>query len=156
MSKKPFTQRKSFIAAVGAFLAALVGLVGYLMTWPAEIYPLVFAVVGAGLAVWRTGVGLPAGDVDHFNNRRGMARTEALGVIAAFALLALFVVALLAMGGCSSTVKTHAKSSTHVEIWRSDCKMRVTADGKEVFVLTADPKAKCGLKCPTCAEGESR
>ena len=44
---------KTFVASVGALVGALVVLIGYLLDWPAEAYPLVGAVVGASLAVWR-------------------------------------------------------------------------------------------------------
>ena len=141
MTKRQWYNRGPFIASVGALVGAVAMLIGYVSGWPPEVYPLVAAVVGAALAVWRSGAGLPP-------NKRGSIRVETLGVVAAFALLGVFAVLLFGLLGGCSTVETHAKRSVAIDVYPKTCRVKVTADGDEVFVLTADPSVPCNLACP--------
>jgi len=141
MTARRWYNRGPFIASVGALVGALAMLIGYVAEWPPEVYPLVAAVVGGALAVWRSGAGLP-------RDRRGMARVEAVGVVAAVALLIAFAAVLFGLLGGCSVVETHAKRSVAIDVYPDTCRMAVTADGAEVFVLTADPSVRCDLRCP--------
>lgn len=138
--KKPFTQGAPFIAAVGALITAIVMAIGYAMEWPAEAYAIAAPIVAAGLAVWRTGVGV--------GSRRGAVSVEAVGVVAAFALLGVFALLLFSTQSGCSAVKTHAKRTTQIDVWPKSCRMTVDADGERVFSLTSDPGVKCALACP--------
>lgn len=84
-------------------------------------------------------------------DQRGATRVEVVGVITAFALLALFAALLFSLGGCS-TVEAHARKQAQIDVWPKSCRMIVTADGERVFVLTADPSVRCSLKCPEAGQ----
>lgn len=140
-TKRPWYSRGPFIASVGALAMAIVMAIGYAMDWPAEAYAIAAPIVGAALAVWRSGSGLAP-------DRRGMVRVETLGLVMGVALLAVFAALLFGVVGCSSTVKTHARQTTRIDVWPKSCRMTVDADGVRVFSLTADPSVKCSLQCP--------
>jgi hypothetical protein len=100
--KRPATQTKAFIAAVGTFVGAAVGLLGYLTEWPPEVYPLVLPLIAAALAVWRSGVGLSS-------DQRGYSRIEVIGSLALGAIsLIVFVALLSTVTGCATF--DHAKA----------------------------------------------
>lgn len=136
--KKP-TQTTAFIAAVGAFVAAGVGLLGYLMEWSPATYPLVLAFVGAGLAVRRSGLGLPP-------DKRGYTRIEVLGsLVLGIVTLGIFVAALSLITGCS--VVTHDNpSNVAFDFNRKTCAMWVDVDNKRAFEINPGPATKCGVK----------
>lgn len=56
--KRPATQSSAFIGSVGLLANSLIPLVGYLASWPEELYILVAPITGYALAVWKSGVGL--------------------------------------------------------------------------------------------------
>ncbi|MGD2215160.1 MAG: hypothetical protein PVJ64_00335 [Gemmatimonadales bacterium] len=118
-----------FVAAVGAFVGALVALIGYLTGWPAEVYPLAMGVVGAALAVWRA---FPS-------DESGRADWSVLGVLAVVALLGLLWQAAL---GCS-TLTVRAERSVRWEVSRSTCAIVVEADGRRVFELVPTGAVQC-------------
>ncbi len=128
--KRKATQSTGFIAAVGAFIAAGVGLLGYLMAWSPSTYPLVLAFVGAGLAVWRSGLGLPP-------DERGYTRVEVIGsLLLGIVSLAVFVVALSLITACGHSF-TGDKSSMRVTPYGTDGAVVVLhIDGTEVCKTT--------------------
>jgi hypothetical protein len=136
-------QTKKFVAAVGAFLGALVALLCALADAGPEVYTLAMSVVGSLLALWRSAT--PPGVV---LKRDGFVRPELLGAIGAFALLVVFVFGLTVLGGCPS-VTTNAKKTTQIDVWPDACRMTVDADGVRVFELTSEPGVACVMQCQT-------
>jgi hypothetical protein len=133
----PKRRSSTYIASVGAFLNSVVMLIGYLADWPAECYPLVAAVVGAGLAVWRSGEQAPPPD------QRGYTRAELLSAIIIGALALLAFVGLLGLASCSQVVRKDKPAMVTFDVDRTTCAIWVDVDGRRAFEVNPGPETRC-------------
>lgn len=133
------TKSPAFIMAVGALVNALTMLVGYLLELPLEFYPLAAAVIGAGLAVWRSGVGLPT-------DQAGYSRLEVLSSIAVGTLaLVIFMGVLSTVGGCATITRDNPRSVSF-DFNRKTCALWVDVDGERAFEVNPGAATKCAVK----------
>ena len=136
--KQPPTRSAAFIMSVGALVNALVMLAGYLLKFPAEFYPLAAAVVGASLAVWRTGVGL--------GGNKGYTRIEIMwSALVGCVMLAIFVAMMAFVTQCGGVVTKDNPKTVTFDVNRTTCKIWVDVDGKRVFEVHPGLSTKCNV-----------
>jgi hypothetical protein len=148
MAKPRRTKKEAaLILSVGALLNSLVVLVAYLTNMSAELQAMVFAVVGAALAVWQAGSGV---SVEPMRNQRGAARVQVLAsiavIIGSLIIFAGALAAVMSATGCNPMVVADQPSRVDFDLDRKTCRLVVDVDGERKLEIKPGPETKCDVE----------